>query len=177
MKRNFSCLPQPLCILPAISQAQTDLHLARSLDLSLRYLPRAVLQSVLGLACFYKWKCLGYLCGNLIATKNCGICCVSHHHCQKPSVMSLEMEEKIHIHPGCIPNLIASYITAFMYGKSCVLAKVTSSSLDGNARPISSTKHLRGLGLLTSCSRHRVSVMLVVSVPATLFICQKLVIQ
>lgn len=101
-KRNLSCLPQPLCILPTISQGQNLLHLARSLDLSLRHLPRAVLWSMLMLVCFYRYRCFSNLCGNLIATKDCGLCSVSHHRHRKISDILSSGREDLHtrwVHP------------------------------------------------------------------------------
>jgi len=66
-------------------------------------------------------------------------------------------------------TLILSFITAFKYGRSCVLEKGISSSSEGKAFTISEVRLLSVAGLLRSRSRVKVAVRLVVSLPAILF--------
>ncbi len=64
--------------------------------------------------------------------------------------------------------LILSLMTAFKYGRSCVLAKVIVSSRDGNVESISVITSLSLSRLLRSRSSVNVAVRLVVSLPAIL---------
>lgn len=83
--RSFSCRQQHLYMAPAISQAQSALRRARSLDLSLQRPAMVVRLSSLLWVYFlnrnFTWTC--YLRRNLVATQDCGLLSVPHHHFQE----------------------------------------------------------------------------------------------